>query len=59
MEGSRPLEVAVPVKDVEQHVEEENQLQKVVEYRREETAYNIIELPSQYSCTITNVESPD
>jgi hypothetical protein len=58
MEGSRPLEVAVPVTDVERHVEEENQLQKAVD-QCEETARNIIELPTQCSCTTTNVESPD
>jgi hypothetical protein len=40
------------------HVEEENQLQKVVD-QSEETARYIIELPSQCSCTSTNVESPD
>ncbi|KAE7999207.1 hypothetical protein FH972_003662 [Carpinus fangiana] len=59
IEGSRPLEVAVPVTtDVERHVEDENQLQKAVD-QCEETARNIIELPSQCSCTTTNVESPD
>lgn len=55
MEGSRPLEVAV--KDVERYMEEGKQLQKAVEWA--EKAHNIIELPSQCSCTTTNGESPD
>jgi hypothetical protein len=45
-------------KDVERDVEEENQPQKTID-QCEETACNIIELPSQCSCTTTNVESPD